>query len=350
MNYLLMADIHFHNWTSFSTINESGVNSRLQIIMDEILRATEVHEQCGGDKILVIAGDVFHTRGAVQTSVLNPVMDLFTKLSDGLDYKIHILSGNHDLESKDSMRVSSSVTALENCGVNVYSEIEFAQHNKMVMVPWFSSVADLKEALLDIAPLRDLNDHDLIIHAPIDDVIVGLPSHGLDAAYLSKLGFKRVFSGHYHNHKDFGNGVWSIGATTHQTFSDIGSKAGFLSVFADRVVFHASHAPRFVDINADNFDDAELLVDGNYVRCRINNITKESDIAVLREEFGKWGARGVIINQVKGATVTAREGAAVTTETMSLESSIAGYIAAKGYDEQVEALCLDILNEAGEVE
>lgn len=60
MKYLLMSDLHFHAWTTFATTNENGVNSRLQIIMSEMLRATEVHEANGGDKILVIAGDVFH--------------------------------------------------------------------------------------------------------------------------------------------------------------------------------------------------------------------------------------------------------------------------------------------------
>ena len=48
---------------------------------------------------------------------------------------------------------------------------------------------------------------------------------------LAKLGFRRVFAGHYHHHCSFEDGkVWSIGATTHQTASDIGTKAGFLLV------------------------------------------------------------------------------------------------------------------------
>ena len=60
MKYLLMSDLHFHNWSAFSTTNGNGVNSRLQIIMHEILRAIDVHEARGGDKVLVVAGDVFH--------------------------------------------------------------------------------------------------------------------------------------------------------------------------------------------------------------------------------------------------------------------------------------------------
>lgn len=349
MNYLLMSDIHFHSWTTFATTNGNGVNSRLQITMREVLRAAEVHEAQGGDKVLVIAGDVFHTRGAVKTSVLNPVIDLFREIKEELGYDIHILSGNHDLESKDSERISSAVTALEPFA-RVYSNPLKNNEIGIAFVPWFANVKDLKECLESI-DFKERIDYDLIIHAPVDDVIIGLPSHNLDVAYLSGLGFKRVFSGHYHHHKDLTGDVYSIGATTHQTFGDIDSKAGFLSVGEDieEVVFHASHAPKFVDINLDNFDDAELLVDGNYVRCRIE-IAKESEVSALRQQFEEWGAVGVVINQIKTSTVTEREGKAVTIKATSLESSISSYVKSKGYNDNIERFCLDILSEVEGVE
>lgn len=349
MSYLLASDIHFHSWTTFASTNPDGINSRLQITMDELKRAAKVHEAIGGSKVLVIAGDVFHTRGAVKTSVMNPVIDLFRHIREELGYEIHILSGNHDLESKESLRLSSSVTALEPFA-RVYSNSLKNDDLKLVFVPWFADVKSLKEELESIA-FPERCEYDLIIHAPVDDVIFGLPSHGLDAKYLSGLGFKRVFSGHYHCHKDLGNGVYSIGATTHQTFGDIGTKAGFLTVGedTDEVIFHSSHAPRFVDINCENFEDAALLVDGNYVRCQID-LAKESDVALLREQFEQWGAKGVVINQVKNSTVTERSGAPVTTKAMSLESSISSFVASKGYSEEVDKFCQQILSEVEEVE
>lgn len=346
MNYLLVSDLHLHSWSAFSATNEDGVNSRLQIIMDELLRACYVHAERGGDKRLVIAGDIFHSRGAVQTSVLNAVMDLFQEIKI-MGFSTYILSGNHDLESKDSRRLSSSVTSLEPFA-QAYSDSLVNEVLKVVFVPWFHDVKALKEELERIT-IPDREIYDLIIHAPIDDVIIGLPSHGLDATYLAGLGFKRVFSGHYHNHKDFGNGVWSIGASTHQKFSDIGSKAGFISVFEDKVIWNASHAPKFVDVNEDNFEDAELLADGNYVRCKIA-VAKESDVLSLRKQFEDWGAKGVIINQIKSTTVTPRGGVAIASESTSLEQSVSAFVKSKGYDEKVEKLSLEILTEAGGVE
>lgn len=349
MSYLLISDVHFHAWTSFATTNEDGINSRLQIIIDEIRRQAHTHWIKSGDKKLVIAGDVFHKRGSVQTSVMNPVLDFFQELSAN-DWKIAILSGNHDLESKDASRLSSSVTALELCsGVKVYSQPAIDCDMKIAFIPWFADVKALKEQIdtLDTF-IGKKSDYDLIIHAPVDDVIYGLPEHGLTAKHLAKAGFKRVFSGHYHHHKAFDGDVYSIGATTHQTFSDVGSKAGALSVFDDKVIWSASQAPRFIDINADNFDDAELIVDGNYVRCRIN-ASSDLQVSELRAQFTAWGAKGIIINQVKDTKITERDGAIVSSDIRTLEQSIASFIKLKGYSEMVSKLCTEILNEVEEI-
>lgn len=349
MSYLLISDVHFHAWTSFSTTTADGINSRLQITIDEIKRATNVHISKGGTPRLVIAGDVFHKRGSVQTSVLNPVLDLFKELSLA-GWETFMLTGNHDLESKDSSRLNSSITALELCaGTKVYSQSAIDCDVKIVFIPWFADVKALKEEIEKLDTfVGKKSDYDLIIHAPVDDVIYGLPEHGLTASYLAELGFKRVFSGHYHNHKEFAGGVYSIGATTHQTFSDIGSKAGSLSVFEDEVIWNASHAPKFVDINADNFDEAELLIDGNYVRCRIN-VSKDSEVSELRTQFEAWGAKGIIINQIKDSAVTERTGKITSSDVRSLEQSIAHFISLKGYDTAVSELCTEILNEVEEI-
>ena len=63
--YGLVADVHCHAWSAFSRIEEDGVNSRLRIILDELLRVGEEVLELGGNK-LVIAGDLFHVRGSVK--------------------------------------------------------------------------------------------------------------------------------------------------------------------------------------------------------------------------------------------------------------------------------------------
>jgi DNA repair exonuclease SbcCD nuclease subunit len=343
--YLLYSDVHFHDWDSFSVTMPSGMNSRLAIILDELDRAYAELQAAGG-QYAICAGDLFHVRGKVNTSVLVPVIEFFNKWKVGGITTIAI-SGNHDLESNDTTTYGSMVYALYSSGVYSSSDKWWSvAGTSIIMVSWHSNVVDLKKTLDDLSnstPTVDKEKTDLIIHAPVDEVIIGIPSHGLDAAYLASLGFKRVFSGHYHNHVDFKNNVWSIGATTHQTWGDVGSKAGYLIVDEKEVNWRSSHAPKFVDAN--KIPESEMLeaVDGNYVRFTVEDATQE-EIGIVRKELRDLGAKGIIINAV--TTKSLISGTRVSTANLgSLDKSISEY-AEKHYGVDVAKAALEIFNNA----
>jgi DNA repair exonuclease SbcCD nuclease subunit len=348
--YGLIADLHLHQWSAFAATGEDGVNSRLKLLLSEIKRCADKVRELDGDTI-VIAGDVFHVRGQIAPSVLNPAMDTFKWLIE-CDFKITVLAGNHDLEGRESNRIGSAVTALEGIGCMVVNEEEGWRINGKALLPWIDNIGKLKAAIESMVKrIEDsgdkVGDSDLILHAPIDDTIVGLPAHGLTADWLAKQGFRRVFAGHYHNHKDFGNGVWSIGALAHHTWSDIGSKAGFLIVVDDGVKWFKSHAPEFVEINAGtDMDDIPLLVDGNYVRAKINS-TKQKDVEELRDYLNGCGAKGVVILAQKEASAAPREGASTIKAGASLEVSVTDFIKAQGYGraDKLAVLCQNILTD-----
>lgn len=340
--YGVISDTHCHLWSAFAATLASGVNSRLQIILDETKRCAAEILAAGGDT-MYHGGDLFHVRGNLAPSVLNPTMDCYRDIIES-GVKIVINAGNHDLESKTAARVSSAITAMEGIGCTVINSPTTLPADEMMVIPWIPNIADLKTEMewLD-APQRAKVD--LLIHAPIDGVIPGLPDHGLDGAYLAGLGYRRVFSGHYHAHKEVVAGkVWSIGSLTPQTWSDIGAKAGFLIVSDAGVKWFASHAPSFVEIDGSTDpDDVALIVDGNYCRCRITS-SKPSDVEAMREYLTSVGAKGVVIlPDVKAATV-ARTGATLAAGS-TLEDSINSYVNAQSYKNGglVGALCQDIL-------
>lgn len=349
--YGLIADLHCHNWKAFAGINPAtGLNTRLEAILSEIERCAREVKAGGGD-IVYIAGDLFHVRGAVAPTVLNPTKHLLVRLNEELGTTFVILPGNHDMELRESSRIGNAIEALEGRGVFVVHGV--ANHGDVVMVPWIEKIADLKKALEAIPGTRI--DKDLIIHAPIDGVIPMLPDHGLDADYLAGLGFCRVFAGHYHNHKDFGNGVYSIGAIAHHTWSDVGSKAGFLIVDYDGVKWHKSHCPDFVDITPHMDEtEAELVSDRNFVRVRTHS-TKTSEINALRAFFEKAGAKGIVIQHVRAPVVERPVGERSTTVEAgaSLEESVKVFVHGSGLftnHEQVEKvnkMAQTILGEAG---
>lgn len=327
--YGLVADVHCHKWAAFATTNpKTGINSRLETILSELERVAATTAAAGGDRVR-IAGDLFHVRGAIHPSVFNPVKDALEDIA----IKHHILweidPGNHDMELRESSRVGNAITSLESPNVEVITNpTELAANT--IMVPWIEDSKRLIDELQGWAKLPNADKYDVLIHAPVRGVITGLD--GIDSATLASLGFKRVFAGHYHNHKDFGNGVYSIGPIAPHTWSDVGIKAGFLVVHENRVDWHASHAPDFVDI-LPGMDEAEMALkaDGNYVRVRTHS-TKNSEINALREFFEKAGAKGVVIQYVKDPASTRTESTRLSAVTVgaSLEASVGEYVQKSG--------------------
>lgn len=349
--YVTLSDLHLHNWSAFATTLSNGVNSRLQGLLDEIERAGRELKARGGS-VMVIPGDLFHVRGNIAPSVLNPALDTFRKLRD-MGIEVHLIPGNHDLEGKEAQRVSSAITSLEQLGCVVYNEARsfFVGTQRVLMVPWVESVVELKSMLIDIVHEShtdgdDLSGADLIIHAPVNGVIMGIPDHGLEPAWLKDLGFRNVISGHYHNHKDFGN-VYSAGALAHHTWSDVGTTAGFMLV-GDKVEHFDSILPKFVEVHQDTpAADIPKIARSNYVRVKVET-SKTSDIEAMRQYMINQGALGVIIISVKKPTEERGPGATIKAGA-SVSASVVDFINTMKITNQgdVQRSALRILAEAG---
>jgi len=334
--YALMADLHMHQWSAFAATNPDGVNTRLRGLLDEVERSAAEIQSAGGDTV-IMAGDVFHVRGSVNPVVLNSLKDTLALCHAKYGTKFIIIPGNHDLAGRDTERLGSAVTALECDYVTVTADTYIDEALNIAMIPWHESIDSLKaEIEATKARVGTPAGCDLILHAPIDGVIDGLPAHGLDPAWLSETGFRRVYSGHYHNHKVFPAGlavteVVSIGALAHHTWSDVGTKAGFLLVDEGRMTWRKSHLPQFVDLaqlaNVDP-DDVPLLVDGNYVRVRVE-ADKSKEVEAARKELMDMGARAVLVQPMpKTAAVRAGTTVATVNAGASLEASVSEFIKA----------------------
>jgi DNA repair exonuclease SbcCD nuclease subunit len=341
--YGLIADVHLHAWSAFATVTPDKLNSRLAGLIAEIWRTAQEVKRCGGDT-LVIAGDLFHVRGSVAPTVLNPAQDALREIRRELGLNVVIIPGNHDLEGRDSDRVGASVTALEDTGCLVVHEP--MRYGDVFLVPWVEKVSELR----DVLNLKGHPKCDLIIHAPVNGVLLGLPDNGLDPAWLASLGFRRVFAGHYHNHKSFEDGkVWSIGALAHNTWNDVGSVAGACLVFPDRVEHLPSQLPRFIDLTPEHTEQQiRELAPGNYLRVRTTS-TKNAEINELRAYLEKLGALGVVIISIK-APVRERDGtlAASVAAGASIERSVSDYVKGQKLpnEKDVEIAALKVLAEA----
>lgn len=348
--YLITSDQHCHAWSAFSKPNPDGVNSRLRIILNEMDRARSSLKASGGTHHFG-AGDLFHQRGEIKPSVFNPTYDSFQAV---VGVEEHFLTGNHDLEGKDSSSLGNAMQALDALP-HFTAHTQPALVGDVLVVPWIQDLNELRSVLKAWSSEPNASSTDVIIHAPVNGVLKGIPDHGLEASELAAYGFRRVFSGHYHNHVVMEGGkVFSVGATTHQTWSDPGTKAGFLLVYEDRVEFHENEAPKFIDLTLELVDDTESLggsvedlVKGNYVRMKLTDVT-EREIKEWRVTLEQSGAAGVTIIATKKAAATARTGAGVKAGS-SLGSSVEHFIRndlKPQLVEKVSKLAQDVLQEA----
>lgn len=314
--YAIVSDVHCHAWSQFSHVNADGINSRLQIILNELVRVAQVLKAAGGT-VIRVAGDLFHVRGSIAPSVFNPTFDTFQKICADMGMDVEIIPGNHDLEGKDANRLGNAMQQLDKIdGCHVVIEPEETDDGQAVMIPWIEDLDELRAVCKQYAN----PDRDLIIHAPLNGVIKGIPDHGLDPDELAQMGYRRVFVGHYHNRKEFTGGVWSVGATTHQTWSDPGTKAGFMLVYPDRVEEHDTEAPKFV--NLDKHTDLGDHVCGNYVRIRYKD-AKPEDIERLKGVLTANKVAGYVDHSTKTREVT--RGVASPTN-VTLEVSVANFV------------------------
>jgi DNA repair exonuclease SbcCD nuclease subunit len=331
--YAILSDIHAHAWTQLSSKLPDGMNSRLKITLDEIERAVVELQSLGGDTVY-FAGDLLHTRGSMDPEVFNPLHKKISELADDTFWRM--IPGNHDLKDRDTTELGNAIQTLSEIrNVQIITNrtgMLFPDHS-VLMIPWHGS----KDALR--ATIKELHDAhggpaagpvamgalDLIIHVGIDGVLMGVPDQGLSPAEVAGWGFKRVFAGDYHNFKEMEGGkVYSIGATTHQQWGDIDTKAGFLMVYEDRVEWRASHAPAFVEITGETpEEDIPLIIDGNYVRVRGMKLT-DAEINKFRKELEVMGARAVTF-QVTREVVAAR-GASSLAKATTLDQSVDTFI------------------------
>jgi hypothetical protein len=222
----------------------------------------------------------------------------------------------------------------------------------VVMLPWSHLESETKkmiEQVYEEAKEKGIVGRiDLIIHAPLNKVISGIPDTGLDPDWLAGFGFRNVFCGHYHNHKSFCDGkVWSIGASNHQNWGDVHSKAGVMLVAGKGensiVKFKETTAPKFVEMDVNTKFPDFSNVNGNFVKVKTVDLTAPECRALRDELMSDYGAKDVTVSN----RVTAESEAGdrdVETSINSLEKSVYTYAKDK-FSDEVAKVCREIIQE-----
>jgi DNA repair exonuclease SbcCD nuclease subunit len=158
-------------------------------------------------------------------------------------------------------------------------------------------------------------------HVGLSGVMKSNIGNVLNADDFLKQDIKYVFSGHFHNHVAFDARVYSVGSLTHQTWSDLGSIAGYLLVTEEKVTQHETAAPKFVLLPEDCFGIGKFHPP-SYVR--ITGEETEESITELREICLKNGAIAVQDLSTRPTMIEKKAVRAVDID-LGLDSAIEAY-------------------------
>ncbi|ADJ53150.1 recombination exonuclease [Brochothrix phage BtpYZU04] len=268
MKFVVFSDFHAHRFTEFAQPTETGINTRVQAMLTTLEKVYQIAEEKGAD--VLFAGDLFHKRGAVDTSIFNLVFNIIAKQT----VQTVLLRGNHDSVNNSLYSDSSLVpfSALPNVTVVEKPSVVSVYDAKIVCVPYGDEIAEMKTFIKE-------NDGDILLaHIGVDGSTTGRYSHTLEGAFsvndLRPKDFKYVALGHYHKRQFLGptRNVFYVGNTVQTSFSDEGQDKGVMFIDTDiggEPEFIPIANPAFMTLTEDNLpENIEEVLANNFVRLQ----------------------------------------------------------------------------------
>ena len=191
-------------------------------------------EQYGIDTIIHM-GDAFDSRKSIDFVGLDwtrkVVLEPLSK------YKVHLITGNHDVYFKNSNKVNSPELLLKDYGnITTYSEpteVNIGGLN-ILLLPWINSENQDKSFKL----IKNTRAKVAMGHLELQGFRVNknlvMDEHGLEANIFKN--FKKVFSGHYHTRSDNGT-VFYLGNPYEIYWNDVNDLRGF-TIFDTETLEH----------------------------------------------------------------------------------------------------------------
>lgn len=219
MKIALISDLHFGMRRGV----EIFLNSQLQFFKNQFI--PDLIKR--GIDTIIIPGDFFDNRIALDNRILKHILDLFD--NEFKNFNIHIIVGNHDSYLESSIHINSLRVFEFYKNVKIYEKNESIEigGRKLFMCPW---VTDSNKFLEE---LKTIENHDICIgHFNFQNFLMFKDQeadHGLSPELFYEK-FKLTISGHFHTRssKKIGESeIVYIGNPYHMTRNDIGDERGY---------------------------------------------------------------------------------------------------------------------------
>lgn len=279
MKIACIGDIHAHRYKEFDFRSELSGSTRLDAILNTM---NEIGSYCVINDIplLIIAGDVFHTRGKVDTVTMNNMYNCISDIScRGI--KVLIVIGNHDMSGNGEDAEHS---------IHTFSKIPNVIIADTISTVWINDISFLcipytrsRESVLDAVATNSASI--LIAHLGVSGAEVGKTNYVMQDVFsledFSPDKFKYIVLGHYHKPQMIkgSQNAFYCGAPIQHSFNDEGDENGFFVIDTDK-----RYSIKFVPIPNSQFvtikgvpDEDELIAHAdrrNYLRVQL----KESEV------------------------------------------------------------------------
>lgn len=178
---------------------------------------------------IIFCGDFFHYRDEISVKTLNFAKDLLDKFDD---FKITMITGNHDAWYKDTSEINSLSIFKGYKNIKIYDKLKSVDIGSKLVTfcPWGTKIDEIPES--DI----------LFGHFELENFKMNaykICDHGDDPEKLIQKA-PLIFSGHFHREavKTFGaekNKIIYVGNPFEMDFGDIDSKKGFYILDVDNL-------------------------------------------------------------------------------------------------------------------
>ncbi|KKL97995.1 hypothetical protein LCGC14_1828830 [marine sediment metagenome] len=257
--YALCADLQFDEYARLSTMDKSGLPTRLLDLIACWRWIVEASVNMGC-KSLFILGDVFNSRTEVSLSVLDLVCREFHAASKKIS--LHVIAGNHDsllrVPDRNSLQVFRGYAT-------IYEEP--TRRDTFALVPWIEDLDEYQQAVDTVS--RRTGVLFLLSHILLEEA--GYHGKGVPLSHLFPKRFKQILLGDVHEPKIITPHVRYVGSPLQIDFRDAGQTRGFciLDAQAQKVTFvENTMSPRFHMLSSG---DVEGIRKKDFVRVKTEN-------------------------------------------------------------------------------
>lgn len=310
MKIVAYSDVHSHEYKNHSWVTETGLNSRVEDIIQAVSCIYEYADKIKAPRIF--AGDMFQIKGQIPVTGFNELYRLITGHSAGRKMQDIMLPGNHDMATPDGRRHALEVFA--NGGNVVIG-------HPSVFSPWPGVVVGAIPYPMEdgkFSARKFVEAYNFLAencsgpeYKGFTKVLVShLYTHELMGKYHGVAGdingkdllesFDVALLGHHHIHDviegDRGKKCVSIGAPVQHTFNDVGDRRGFIVLNTEtlEVEHHEIESRKFWSFTGKDSIVPEKA-SGSFVRVRVGS---KAEGEKARKELEKAGAVSIVVEVV----------------------------------------------------